>query len=66
MVSVIGYSQVKFWHAHLYFKHILAGYSFGTQAQAWAQPSPGLALSSGLGLSFNKPEPTQAQLKPGC
>jgi hypothetical protein len=34
MVSVIGYSRVKFWHAHLYFKNILAGDSFGTQARA--------------------------------
>jgi hypothetical protein len=34
MVSVIGYSRVKFWHAHLYFNNILAGYSFGTQARA--------------------------------
>jgi len=30
----ISYSQVNFWHAHLYLKNILAGYSFETQAQA--------------------------------
>ena len=34
MVNAIGYSQVKFWHAHMCFNNILAGYSFGTQA--WA------------------------------
>ena len=52
MVSVISYSWVKFWHAHLYFKNILAGYCFGMQAWAWAWPSPRQAQPSAQGWAW--------------